>query len=140
MTTLLELAKHLEEARDEIRNMTDVEKVALTEEAAAHGFTHRELDGYLARIKAGLIEREEATAALKHSYYECSPECDDSCCQFCRGGLGLCTICKGFEGTLTIDCCGFELNSHILEAIYHGGLNYKNGEWSVEGEEQADVR
>ncbi len=54
MTTLLELAKCLEEARDEIRNMTDVEKVALIEEAAAQGF---DIEGYLARIKAGLIKK-----------------------------------------------------------------------------------
>lgn len=60
MTTLLELAKCLDEAREDIRNMTYQEKTALIEEAAVHGFDHRGLDGYLARIKAGLIKRKEA--------------------------------------------------------------------------------
>ena len=74
---------------------------------------------------------------MKHKFYKCPPgehENEDyySGCLFCDGGLCHCTICNGFEGTLTTDCCGHHLNEHIREAIYSGGLDFKNNEWTVE--------
>jgi hypothetical protein len=53
-----------------------------------------------------------------------------------REGLSYCTICKGAEGELTTDCCGFILNSYLLEAVYSGGLDYKdmNDGWYIKVE------
>ena len=50
---------------------------------------------------------------------------------FTREGLASCKVCGGAEGTLTTDCCGFRLNSYIQGACYHGGLDYKDGVWTV---------
>ncbi|KKN70939.1 hypothetical protein LCGC14_0425410 [marine sediment metagenome] len=65
---------------------------------------------------------------MKHKLFECA--CSELNCQFCAGGLGLCTVCGGFEGTLTTDCCGQKLTSKEEAQIYeHGVLDFKDGEW-----------
>lgn len=48
---------------------------------------------------------------------------------FCDGGLFSCTVCNGFEGTLTTECCGHKLHQAVLDAIYAGKIDYKNGKW-----------
>jgi len=49
---------------------------------------------------------------------------------FCDGGLGHCTVCGGFEGTLTTDCCGRELTEREKDEIYKmGTLDFAAGRW-----------
>lgn len=67
---------------------------------------------------------------MEHIWYKCT--CNEINCMFCEGGLGSCTVCGGFEGTLTKECCGHRLDSFILDAIYKGGLNYISNEWIVQ--------
>lgn len=65
---------------------------------------------------------------MKHKFHECT--CNKKGCMFCDGGLGLCDVCNGFEGTLTTDCCGRRITPEEEEAIYtEGTLDYKNGAW-----------
>jgi hypothetical protein len=45
--------------------------------------------------------------------------------------LADCRVCKGGEGSLTTDCPGFQMNSHIQQAVYLGGLDFKDGVWTV---------
>lgn len=65
---------------------------------------------------------------MKHTWYEC--KCHQPGCMFCDGGLGHCTVCNGFEGTLTTDCCGRKITPEEEDAIYKKGtLDFVNGEW-----------
>jgi hypothetical protein len=54
---------------------------------------------------------------MKHTYYEC--KCTRQYCQFCDGGLYACTVCKGFEGSLTTDCPGVPLTEEQDAMIYN---------------------
>jgi hypothetical protein len=64
----------------------------------------------------------------KHTYYEC--KCNKPYCQFCDGGLGLCTSCNGFEGTLTTECCGRRITEEEERLIYNERvLDYVGGKW-----------
>ena len=64
---------------------------------------------------------------MKHTKYECN--CNETGCMFCDGGLFACTVCGGFEGTLTTECCGHKLHQAVLDAVYAGKIDYKNGRW-----------
>ena len=66
---------------------------------------------------------------MEHTWKTCN--CDNVACPICDGGLAICTVCGGAEGTLTSDCCGFKLDESVLQAVYHGGLNYRDGKWYV---------
>lgn len=64
----------------------------------------------------------------KHTWYECN--CNEIACQFCDGGLGLCTVCNGFEGTLTVECCGRKITEEEERLIYNERkINYVGGKW-----------
>lgn len=66
-----------------------------------------------------------------HTFYECG--CWETGCPFCDGGLALCTVCKGVEGTLTTDCCGRPLTENEEKEIYdEGRLDFKDGHWVEE--------
>lgn len=62
---------------------------------------------------------------------ECA--CDkDGDCMICDGGLGLCRVCGGAEGSLTTECPGFQISTEQSDAIYNrgaGGLDWRNGQW-----------
>lgn len=66
---------------------------------------------------------------MKHTRYIC--HCSgERPCQFCDGGLFACTVCGGFEGTLTTDCCGRKLTEDEERRIYHSGtLDFRAGRW-----------
>lgn len=68
------------------------------------------------------------TGKTEHTLYECT--CRQHGCQYCEGGLASCTVCGGAEGTLSTHCPGVKLNEYIHEEIYHGGLDFINGEWA----------
>jgi len=68
------------------------------------------------------------TMSKDHTYYKC--QCNKPGCQFCDGGLGACTVCGGFEGTLTTDCCGRMITELEEDRIYkQGNLDYRDGDW-----------
>lgn len=66
---------------------------------------------------------------MKHAYFDC--KCNEQECPYCDGGLGLCTTCGGFDGSLTTDCCGHTVSDKLLQAVYAEGLDYKEGRWVV---------
>lgn len=71
----------------------------------------------------------EKISKSRHKYFKCG--CNRPGCQFCDGGLGSCTVCGGFEGTLATQCPGIPLSEQVLEAIYKGGLDFKQNVWVV---------
>lgn len=65
--------------------------------------------------------------ARKHSYFEC--KCQSPGCMFCDGGLGWCTVCGGFEGTLSHECPGKEMHGWQKSGVWRGVLEYAGGQW-----------
>lgn len=63
----------------------------------------------------------------KHRLYECPARCDG--CMFCNGGLALCTVCGGGEGSLPTDCPGEKMTDLVEASVYAGRTDYVNGEW-----------
>lgn len=64
----------------------------------------------------------------KHKYFEC--KCGEPICQFCSGGLALCTVCGGGEGSLTTECCGRRITKEEEDRIYkQGNLDFRDGKW-----------
>ena len=65
-----------------------------------------------------------------HSWFKCPSTCALSYRPFCQGGLTLCTVCGGTEGTLTTECCGRRLSKTEEEAIYREqSLDFRGGAW-----------
>lgn len=58
--------------------------------------------------------------------------CDKERCFVCEGGLFACTRCGCAEGATTTDCCGTALNGDVLNAIYAGNIDYRDGKWRRE--------
>jgi hypothetical protein len=75
---------------------------------------------------------------MKHTYMDqtdctCSHDNDESC-WVCRnivnGGLGVCRVCGGAEGTLTTDCCGRRITPEEEDQIYRlGTLDFVSTRW-----------
>ena len=72
---------------------------------------------------------EQQRKQVKHTWYECPPDCDKPYCPFCRGGLGMCTVCTAVEGELTTECPGHEVTPKMKEAVYTGRFDFVEGEW-----------
>jgi len=64
----------------------------------------------------------------EHKYFEC--KCGKSTCSYCSGGLALCVVCGGAEGTLTTECCGRKITPEEEDRIYHKrNLDFRDGKW-----------
>ena len=61
---------------------------------------------------------------MEHAQKPCN--CNgDTHCQFCDGGLFVCEICKGAEGTLTTKCPGEPITDRWLACfVYYGKYDY----------------
>ena len=65
---------------------------------------------------------------MDHKFFECN--CNRTNCIFCDGGLAHCTICNGFEGTLTSECCGRKITEEEEHKIYEEcSLDFRDGQW-----------
>ena len=73
---------------------------------------------------------------MNHKFFNCT--CNEPYCIFCEDDLGLCTVCGGFEGTLTTDCCGHKVEEEILEIVYSRKLDYLAGQGWVVFEQKCD--
>jgi hypothetical protein len=62
-----------------------------------------------------------------HCAHHCKPGCDG--CQFCTGGLFLCTRCGSFEGATTSHCPGSRLSMEQEREVYEGRLDFVDGTW-----------
>ena len=60
-------------------------------------------NGALGDFKNWLLDDKGPEA---HTYYKCDPCKNEGQCQFCDGGLLLCTVCKQGESELTESCPG----------------------------------
>lgn len=63
----------------------------------------------------------------EHTEYQCN--CGTMGCHFCDGGLFHCTVCNGFEGSLTSECFGHKLPEQVLDMVYKEGWDFHDGIW-----------
>ncbi len=64
-----------------------------------------------------------------HKLFKCEQPCKhQGSCNFCDGGLSLCTVCGGAESTLTTECCGYKF-SQSQEKLILKGVDYYDGRW-----------
>lgn len=71
----------------------------------------------------------------KHVFLE-PAECSqthtvDKICAICDGGLGLCKVCGGCEGSLPTECPGERMGSALQDAISGGLLDFDCGVWYI---------
>lgn len=64
---------------------------------------------------------------MKHKRYRCESECTG--CQFCDGGLAMCTVCRGGEASLTSECCERKLTEAEEQAVMARKLDFQDGKW-----------
>lgn len=46
-----------------------------------------------------------------------------------EGGLAVCKLCGGAEGSLTTDCPGIKVPYYVGQAVYHKELDFRDGIW-----------
>lgn len=62
-----------------------------------------------------------------HHWAHCTnPECTG--CHLCHGGLAVCTVCGGMEGSLPSECPGASMPGDVQDAVYAGELDYTSRE------------
>lgn len=55
--------------------------------------------------------------------------CHDELCSICRGGLSVCDVCGGAEGSLPTDCPGRKLTQEECDRVFAGTADFRKGEW-----------
>lgn len=65
---------------------------------------------------------------MKHFLHTCE---DKEClgCNYCRGGLAFCRVCKGAEASLPTDCPGRRLTEVEEQRITEGSMDFVEGAW-----------
>ena len=75
---------------------------------------------------------------MKHVRKECDKknreDHSERHCNICDGGLFICAVCGGAEGTLTTDCPGNKLDEETQTRIYVGHIDFKDGVWITKKE------
>jgi hypothetical protein len=68
---------------------------------------------------------------MQHDYERHADHEPDTeiCRMICDGGLAVCKVCGGAEGSLTTECPGYQLDPNMLDNIYAGKSDYHAGQW-----------
>jgi len=56
-------------------------------------------------------------------------DCEKPFCPICEGGLALCSVCGGAEGTLPTHYPGRRLTDDEEASIMNGSRDYEDGHW-----------
>ena len=75
---------------------------------------------------------EAKPASRAHDYLtgeECSKTHGDAICPICDGGLRLCKVCNGAEGSLASECSGRFVSESEQDAIMASELDFVGGRW-----------
>jgi len=62
---------------------------------------------------------------MKHVLHTCSKDR----CNICDGGLAFCTVCKGAESSLPLDCPGKPMTDEQQKSVTLNQANYVDGKW-----------
>ncbi|CAG2149944.1 Uncharacterised protein [Ralstonia mannitolilytica] len=72
---------------------------------------------------------------MANHVYEAHERCSNpGVCPICDGGLSVCTVCGGIEGSLTTECPGVRMSADEQDRVYAGLLDFQGGEWVRVGE------
>lgn len=63
-----------------------------------------------------------------HIWAKCRGSCNG--CNICHGGLSICTICGGAEGSLTTTCPGERVPEAQQDRVYKEGHDFIGGVWA----------
>ena len=63
--------------------------------------------------------------------FEKHSNCTKEYCNICYGGLCNCIVCGGAENSLTKECCGYKINSTVLNEITEGKVDYVGNKWRI---------
>lgn len=58
-------------------------------------------------------------------------ECDREDCYPCSGGLSLCTVCGGAEGSMPYSCPGVKMTEKQQDDVMAQRFDFIHGEWRV---------
>lgn len=114
--------------------MTEDEIVALIEAAtkAVREVTEslRNMTAQVEDTRASIerLRQHISKARGEHVLFVCT--CVEPGCQFCDGGLGWCTECDGFEGTLPTHCPGVKMTDEQKESVWRHKLDFVDGKWN----------
>lgn len=59
----------------------------------------------------------------EHTWHQCISQS----CFICEGGLGVCTVCGGTEGSLPTDCPGVRMTRVQNDLVYEGKIDFRVG-------------
>lgn len=86
------------------------------------------------KVTIEMVPKFTATKINKsgHVWAACTTEMGEDCdCggYLCRGGLRVCTVCKGAESSLATECPGRPLTENEDGLIMLGEIDFKGGKW-----------
>ena len=69
---------------------------------------------------------------MQHKWEEHEKCFNGPYCAVCDGGLARCTVCWSLEGALTTHCPGVSLSMEMIDIVYAGQMDFRNGIWIVD--------
>lgn len=75
---------------------------------------------------------------VEHVLYDCPGTAESGCpaaqdeprtCNYCDGGLALCTVCGGAEGSMPSECPGRSMTHREQELVFSGVTDFYDGSW-----------
>ncbi len=85
-----------------------------------------------AGIESVTTHNDTVKTACQHNYItpeNCGHQPPEERCHVCDGGLSVCRVCGGAEGTLTTECSGKRLPTGYDDLVYAGRVDFVGGEW-----------
>lgn len=108
--------------------------MALTDHrhTGTHSCGDRQMTEYEKFVARAVEINKYAATALsdsdsRHRAEECN--CGRPGCMFCDGGLFVCTVCLGMEGSLPTFCPGTKMTLEQRNSVYDGELDFQDGHW-----------
>lgn len=83
-----------------------------------------------AKLTPGNAEAAEAMERVRRHVLH---RCNGVFCCVCQGGLALCDVCGGAEGSMPTECPGVKMTGHQQDEVMAGRLDFKDGAWQCSG-------
>lgn len=67
---------------------------------------------------------------MKHNLYKTGDSMSETIARWVfEGGLAICKVCGGAEGSLPTACPGRKMTSVEQDSVYAGKIDFTNGQW-----------
>lgn len=67
---------------------------------------------------------------MEHIFEKHADDCTDPHCNICEGGLAVCVVCGGAEGTLPTDCPGYKMDEQEQAYVMAKQIDFIGGHWA----------